>query len=197
MLRRFHTKGGLRVRRYVLPGALGVGILLFGFWLGQAAQAQGTTQPGSAQDPIVTESYVTQAIANALSGQVTPMVGQAVQTAITQQVTPLIQSTVQTDLSKLPQAGALSVVTVAKGQELVAQQGTEVILRSGGALVYLPPSAAGGFADITGGRNIGQGGLVPANHLLVAARSDGRSIVPQGQSCLLMVIGAYTLQPAN
>lgn len=185
------------MRRYVLSAAIGIGILLVGFWLGQQAAAQGGAQPGSAQDPIVTESYVTQAIANALSGQVTPMVTTAVQTAITQQITPLVQSTVQADISKLPSAGGLSVVQLQKGQELVAQAGTEVILRSGGAAVYLPATAGGGFADITAGKNIGQGGVVPSNHLLIAARSDGRSIVPKAASCLLMVIGAYTVQPAN
>lgn len=191
------SKGAFRVRRYVLTGALGLLVLLGGFWLGQQAAAQGGVQPGSAQDPIVTESYVTQAITNALSGQVTPMVSQAVQTAITQQLAPLVQSTVTQDLAKQPQAQSLAVVTLVQGQELVAQQGTEFILRSGAASVLLPPAAAGGFSDLTGGKDIGQGGAVPANHLLLAARSDGRSIVPKTPSCLVIVIGAYVVQPAN
>ncbi len=181
-----------------------VGLVLIGcaFFVGRA-DAQGSAAPGSAQDPLASVSYVTQAVQNALTQQVPTLVTQGVQSALPGVVTPLVQSTVQTDvqsaISQLPQGGGgqVTVVTVEPGQKLVAQAGTEFILRGGNAVVSLSPTSAGGFSDLTGGANLGQGASVPANHLLLAARSDGRAIAPNGNVRLLViVVGQYALQPA-
>jgi hypothetical protein len=146
-------------------------------------------------------TLVTQGVQSAITQQVPALVTQGVQSALPGVVTPLVQSTVETDvqsaISQLPQGGGgqIAVVTVDPGQELIAQAGTEFILRGGNAVVTLSPTSAGGFSDLTGGADLGQGASVPANHLLLAARSDGRAITPAGKVRLLViVIGQYTLQ---
>lgn len=190
------------IRRKVVWPVLGIVLLAAGFFVGRA-DAQGGAAPGSAADPLASVSYVTQAVQTALSQQVPALVTQAVQSALPGVVTPMVQSTVQTDvqaaIANLPAAGGqVAVVTVAAGQKLVAEQGTELILRGGSAVVSLLPTSAGGFSDLTGGADLGQGASVPMNHLLLAARSDGRAIAPQGSAhALVIVIGQYNLQPAQ
>ncbi len=206
-------------RRFVWP-AVGLVLVSCAFFVGRA-DAQGSATPGSAQDPLASVSYVAQAISTAITQQVPPLITQGVQSAVPGVVTPLVQSSVQSDvqstlpgvvtplvqtdvqnaLSSLPQGGGsaqIAVVSVPPGQKLVAQAGTEFILRGGNAVVTLLPTSAGGFSDLTSGQNLGQGAAVPANHLLLAARSDGRAITPVGAARLLViVIGQYALQPAT
>ncbi len=191
------------MRRMPLLALAAVVMLAVGFWFGQAA-AQSGAAPGSTQDPLASVSYVTQAISSALSGQVPSLVSQGIQSALPGVVTPLVQSTVQTDLQAalkaLPTGGSQTVVVVSvpPGDELVAQQGTEFVLRGGTAVVRLAPTSGGGFADLTSGQNLGQGASVPQNQLLLAARTDGRGIVPLGSARLLvLVLGQYTLEPAQ
>ena len=194
--------GGLSVRRLSLVILAAFGMLAVGFWFGQAA-AQSGAVPGSAQDPLASVSYVTQAISSALQGQVPDLVTAGIQSALPGVVTPIVQSTVQTQLQaalkNLPAGGSsTTVVSVPPGQELVADQGTEFVLRGGSATVRLLGTSGGGFADLTSGQNLGQGAVVPQNHLLLAARSDGRGIVPVGTArILVLVLGQYTVQSAN
>ena len=190
------------MRRIALLVVAALGVLGVGFWFGQAS-AQTGAAPGSAQDPLVSVSYVTQAISAALQGQVPSLVSQGIQSALPGVVTPLVQSTVQTDVQaavkNLPTGGSTSVavVSVPPGQELLADQGTEFVLRGGSAIVQLAPSSAGGFADLTSGENLAQGATVPQNQLLLAARTDGRGILPVGKArILVLVIGQYTVQAA-
>ncbi|MDA8344319.1 MAG: hypothetical protein M0Z66_02420 [Thermaerobacter sp.] len=190
-------------RRFVWP-ALGLVLIGCAFFVGRA-DAQGSATPGSSQDPLASVSYVGQAVQNALTQQVPALVTQGIQSALPGVVTPLVQSTVQTDvqnaIATLPQGGGseqVAVVSVPPGQKLVAQQGTEFILRGGNGTVSLSPTSAGGFSDLTGGQDLGQGASVPMNHLLLAARSDGRAITPVGNVRLLViVIGQYTLEPGS
>ena len=191
------------MRRSYLWTVVGLTLIGCAFFVGRA-DAQGGAAPGSSSDPLASVSYVAQAVQTALTQQVPALVTQGVQSALPGVVTPLVQSTVQTAvqsaIANLPQGGGaqVAVVSVPSGQKLVAQQGTEFILRGGAAVVSLLPTSAGGFSDLTGGTDLGQGASVPANHLLLAARSDGRAIAPVGSGRLLViVIGQYSLQPAS
>jgi len=82
------------------------------------------------------------------------------------------------------------IVNLEPGQRLIAQAGAEIILRAGKACVIASP--AGGLADVTAGRDVGQGTLV-ANHLLVVPRSDGRGVEALTRT-VLMARGAFTIQ---
>ena len=82
------------------------------------------------------------------------------------------------------------IVNLEPGQRLMAQAGAEIILRAGKACVIASP--AGGLADVTAGRDVGQGTLV-ANHLLVVPRSDGRGVEALTRT-VLMARGAFTIQ---
>ncbi len=82
------------------------------------------------------------------------------------------------------------VVTMYPGQRLVADAGAEIIVRAGKATAVV--SQLGGLADVTAGRDVGQGEVVDLNHLLVIPRSDGRGLVAVTE-VILMVRGRYRI----
>jgi hypothetical protein len=75
------------------------------------------------------------------------------------------------------------------GQTLIIENGTEIILRSGAAVVVAGPN---GLTDATAGADILNGETVRRNHMIIAPATDGRGIRFTADSWI-MVRGAYTL----
>ncbi|MDQ0192200.1 hypothetical protein [Paenibacillus wynnii] len=163
-------------------------LMSIGIWAGSilnitADGASVSTQPGTADDPVVTKSYVDQQIQKALQGG-------AVSTP-TPTVTP---APTQTPGSGPSSSDAVVIVDVKPGQTLIASAGAEFIVRAGKAIIY--SNDANGVADLTDGKDLTNGQVAPSNHLLSYPR-DGRGIsVQNGQTLGLtvMVRGGYTLQ---
>lgn len=143
--------------------------------LNTPADGAGTT-PGTTDDPVVTKSYVDQQIQQALNGGGG---GNTNPTNPTQ-----------------PSQGADEVKNVAlkPGKILIADVGTEFIVRSGNAVIYT--EVASGVADLTDGKDLLNGETAPKNHLLSFPR-EGRGIqVKEGQTSnlIVMVRGGYTIK---
>ncbi|KOP66186.1 hypothetical protein AMS62_13735 [Bacillus sp. FJAT-18019] len=156
-----------------------------GIWIGAAfnntATGAGTT-PGTTDDPVVTKSYVDQQIQQALNG------GGGNSTNPTQPSTP--------STPEQPSQGADEVKNVAlkPGKLLIADAGTEFIVRSGHAVIYT--EVASGVADLTDGKDLLNGQAAPKNHLLSFPR-EGRGIqVKEGSqsNLIVMVRGGYTIK---
>lgn len=167
----------MRTHWKVSLAALAIGA---GVWIGAAysntAIGAGTSQPGTTDDPVVTKSYVDQQIQQALNG------GGGGSTNPTNP-TP-------------PSQGADEVknVTLKPGKLLIADAGTEFIVRSGIAVIYT--EVASGVADLTDGKDLLNGQAAPKNHLLSFPR-EGRGIqVKEGQqsNLIVMVRGGYTIK---
>ncbi|WP_178023352.1 hypothetical protein [uncultured Paenibacillus sp.] len=149
-----------------------------GSLLNMQAEGAGTT-PGTADDPVVTKSYVDQAIQQAMGGG-------GGSTA------PSTPSTGGSG-SGSSEAG-IQIVEVKPGKILVAAAGAEFIVRSGKAVIYSADS--NGVADLTDGKDITNGGAVANNHLLSFPR-EGRGIqVQEGDThnLTVMVRGGYQLK---
>ena len=86
------------------------------------------------------------------------------------------------------------VVNVTKGQQLVADAGAEIIVRAGNATAVA--STLGGVSDLTGGDDRKLGEALPANHLLIVPRGDGRGLVAVSD-LVLLVRGTYSLKTAG
>ncbi len=133
---------------------LGLGLLVLvlvgtGFVIGQNVQAAlGVPEPGSADDPLVSRSYVDQYVRQ-------------------------------------------EIVVLQPGQELVAQAGTEFVVRSGKAVAL--GAESGGLADLTAGTDVGTGRVLQKNHLFLVPRSDGRGVRAQ-TTVILLVRGPFTLK---
>ncbi len=91
-------------------------------------------------------------------------------------------------------ADAFTVVELKPGQELQCTAATELILRSGSAVI-VSPFENQGLCDITAGVDLAGGTKVPKNHCLLIPRgNDGRGIKITGTgSAFVMVGGAYTI----
>jgi len=157
-----------------ITAVLGVAFCV-NYILNTPADGAGTT-PGTTDDPVVTKSYVDQQIQQALNGG---SGGNTNPTNPTQ-----------------PSQGADEVKNVAlkPGKILIADAGTEFIVRSGNAVIYTEVSS--GVADLTDGKDLLNGQAAPKNHLLSFPR-EGRGIqVKEGQTSnlIVMVRGGYTIK---
>lgn len=168
------------VWKYTAAAVVIGGSLWAGSLLNLTAEgASVASQPGSSDDPVVTKSYVDQAIQQALKGGGTS-------------TTPSTPSTGGSTGGSA--AEAVEIVTVKPGETLIAGAGAEFVVRAGKAVIY--SSDSNGVADLTDGVDIKNGGTVMNNHLLSFPR-EGRGIqVQEGNtySLTVMVRGAYSIR---
>ncbi len=135
-------------------------------------------QPGSAQDPLVTKSYVD----DKLSQSATKVDQQAIVDDVMAQIEFLYGDTLSgnntgsnTTATPGQEAAQTYVPVSAKaGQIIVGHEGTEIILRSGTAVGYCP--GANGLVNVTQGSELGNGDAVKLNNLLIVPRHDGRGV---------------------
>ena len=86
---------------------------------------------------------------------------------------------------------SFQVVNMSKGDVLIGEAGTEIILRMGTAEIIA--TQKGGLADLTAGTDLTDGTNMPANHHLVIPVDDGRGIKAKDK-VIVMVKGDYTLK---
>lgn len=193
-----------------------------GVYLGNTVLAgSGVAEPGSIDDPIVSKSYVDEQ-ADAVKLKVKTELQTELKTQLDAQKVAVDEKLVTYDtklaevdkslaevktnlidlskkISTQPASGfGLTVVEVRAGQQLIAFEGTEFIVRNG--QLYSIVSAQGGIPDLTGGKDLGKDEVVPLNHLLLFPRSDGRGVRMPADSkavAYIMVRGAYELRNAD
>lgn len=166
-------------------------LLAGGVWAGSllnvTAEGAGVgSQPGTADDPVVTKSYVDQQIQKALSGgAITTPVATA---------TPSPSSAPTATTSPTTSSNESVIVDVKPGQTLIASAGAEFIVRAGKAVIF--SQDANGVADLTDGKDLLNGVAAPTNHLLSFPRNGRGITVQEGQTLglVVMVRGGYTLK---
>ncbi|WP_408892946.1 hypothetical protein [Paenibacillus taichungensis] len=187
--------------------ALAIGV---GVWVGSVysntATGAGTIQPGTADDPVVTKSYVDQQIQQALGGKISTGSGNTSSGADSNAGNGSNTGSTGTGNSSntggdttLPPlvsgaSDALEIVMVKPGQQLIGATGAEFIVRSGKAVIV--SEGTNGVADLTDGVDLTNGQEAPNNHLLSFPK-DGRGItVLDGNkySLTVMVRGGYSLK---
>ena len=154
--------------------------------------ADGVT-PGSEQDPIVTQSYVEQK-----SEQIKYYIDSLIAQETAKLKTELELK--EQEIAKLREeikdaakaAGKFQVVEMQKGQMLIAGEGAEIIPRSGKFSAI--EDAFGGLSDITAAKDLKNGEAVVNNHMLIAARGEGRGLKALADKSFLIIKGTYTLQ---
>lgn len=125
------------------------------------------TTAGTDSDPVVTKSYVDNAIAGIKSGGNTP------------------------DNTGSDSEDGFQIIELKAGQQLTGYQDTQLVVRSGSVRAVIP--GENGLSDLTDGSDITVNNVsVRANHLILVPRSDGRGIKARTDS-FVMVKGAYTI----
>ena len=140
---------------------------------------------GSADDPLVTLSY--------LNETVLPKLVQTVQASADTRKAELTEQFNQA----LSQSGggsgtsaSYTVVTLAAGQRMDLELGAEVMLRVGSATAGAMENPA--LVDITTGGNLNNGSSLVQNHLYLATMTD--HYIPAGSGTVrVLVRGGYTL----
>lgn len=183
----------LQMKRIVVAVVTGLSLLAAGFWLGQAS-AEGY-EPGSANDPLASKSYVDQVAATLrlyLDGSFlkrdqfdTATAGLATKAQV-QEVTARLATKAQ-----LQESLQFRVIEVKAGQQVLGEAGSEIVLRGGHAVAIT--SVMGGLLNVTAGRDIANGEVILANHLLIVPRSDGRGLLAKSH-LFLMVKGPVTIK---
>jgi hypothetical protein len=148
--------------------------LAIGVAIGQVSKADTPSAPGSADDPIVTKSYVDQKLAGVGGG------------------TPNTGGNTGGSTGGMATGASYKVVTLDPGQTIKGGEGAEFILRGGAATAIA--SSNGGVSDVTGGTDLAQGEKIEVNHLLLTPRNDGRGMKVGGSTAYVLVRGSYTIQ---
>ncbi|MNI54355.1 hypothetical protein D3C73_1092470 [compost metagenome] len=176
-----------------VTGVLAVTLIAGSLLNSYADGASVGNQPGTADDPVVTKSYVDQQIQKALQGGSIATQAPAATAAPTPAPTA-VATTAPATGSNSSAGDEVIIVDVKPGQTLIAGAGAEFIVRAGKAVIY--SQDANGVADLTDGVDLPNGQAAPSNHLLSFPRA-GRGIAVQSDQTLglvVMVRGAYTLQ---
>ena len=161
---------------YTATIAILAGLLLLSYFYIPAV-----AQPGTANDPLVTQRYVDERIGE-LQAQIALM--QAQITALQQG-----QGTPGGNQVAGGQVVPFTPLFVPRGSTLIAEAGVEFILRSGSANVIAGPN---GLVDVTAGRDIGNGQAVSRNHLMLVPATDGRGL-SFVTDAWLMIKGGFTI----
>lgn len=123
------------------------GAVAFGAFLGGNTGLVGSANPGSVDDPLVTRSYVHQAVGRAL--QDFSVGGQGM-------------------------SMAFAPVHVLANHVILGGEGTVIILRSGIATAHVP--GADGIVNTSLGSDMFHGDHIVTNHYLIIPRNDGRGV---------------------
>jgi hypothetical protein len=177
-------------------------------------------QPGTPQDPLVTRNYVDARVAelqaeiaalrNIVAG-VSPsdilnlpqqpaqaVFTQADRDALMAEMVALFEETYAELILQqalhgpgyVTQVVPFRVLRAQPGQVITFESGSEFILRSGTAVALTGP--LNGIPDVTAGADIMNGEPIGINHLMIMPFTDGRGIVTQTESWV-MVRGGYLL----
>lgn len=84
------------------------------------------------------------------------------------------------------------VVEMQQGEKIIAKESAEIIVRSGTAKA-IANEAGDGLSDVTTGSDIKNMVVVEKNHLLIVPRTDGRGLLFDTES-YIMIKGNYTIE---
>lgn len=138
--------------------------------------------PGDSSDPIVVLSYLNQRLDKLINDYKLDTIE-----SMQAKINSLEEKKPSTD-GGTTDSKAFEIVQINAGEKLIAESGTELILRGGEAFII--GSDLGGITDVTAGYDFTSDMKVRDNHYLIIPRSDGRGVYTNDYA-LFMVRGAY------
>ncbi|OWZ84970.1 hypothetical protein [Natranaerobius trueperi] len=172
-------------------------VILGGLFVGQAVLADVNSDPGSQEDPLVTESYVNDVMKEELRDELEKEIFEEINELKTELDERLANLDELDELEELEElldiegSDQFEVVQVSAGDTIIGGASSEMILRAGSGSAVATTS--GGLADLTAGVDIQDGEDIPQNHSLLIARDDGRGISVRNDA-VIMVRGEYDIK---
>lgn len=140
--------------------------------------APASAEPGSADDPLITLSYVEDVLIPQMKGYVDSSVAGIGASSAPQSVT-------------VEGGSYYNIVNVSKGQTIIGDRSCQMILRMGSGTIVA--TEKGGIADVTLGYDLPNGTAAPSNHLLIIPVDDGRGIKMTSDG-IIMICGSYSVK---
>lgn len=152
------------------------------------ASEAGYIEPGSEADPLVSKSYVEKKFNQVKNSSDS---NQIKLEEIEKNIENILENNGNNNESgNVVASENFKVVELKEGQTIIAEENTEIIVRSG--RVSAIAGIRGGISDITGGIDLQTGDEVSLNHHLLIPRSDGRGIEVMSNGTFIMIKGKYT-----
>jgi len=179
-----------KMKNIIYPAII---VMLAGLLIFSYLQTTAYAQPGTANDPLVTQRYVDERIAD-LQAQISALQNQQGGTSLpgTATLSQADRDALINEITHAVTAGQVVPFTplfVPSGSTLIAEAGVEFILRSGSAYVIAGPN---GLVDATAGKDIANGQPVSRNHLILVPATDGRGLNFTSDAWL-MIKGGYII----
>nr|MBQ4319876.1 hypothetical protein [Clostridia bacterium] len=148
-------------------------------------------------DPLVTLSYV-EKVKSQMYDEIYAKVMSDIAIEIEKAVNTALAAQPEVTLPEIPEIhDKYEVVSLNKGQSILAGDACEMILRSGTASVVVTDKvnidAQVGLSDLTGACELLVGTDVPRNHYIIVSRGDGRGMCATSDIIYLMVRGEYQI----
>ncbi|MCI8328631.1 MAG: hypothetical protein HFG02_03165 [Oscillibacter sp.] len=150
-------------------------VVLLALSAGLMTTASLAAEAGSAQDPLVTLSYLNDTFFSQIMQRVDQKIAER-----TGQAVPSGGGT----------SASFAVVTLREGQTLTGDIGCEVMLRVGSAVCVAPSDP--GLIDETSGSALANGGSLVQNHLYMMT-IEGRGVRASAGTVKVMARGSYTV----
>ncbi|MBR3641277.1 MAG: hypothetical protein IKN53_04530 [Oscillibacter sp.] len=138
-------------------------------------------EPGTADDPLVTLSYLNDTFLGQLMARVDQKIGER---------NAQIAKELAGESADGGESATFTVVTLSKGQTLTGEIGCEVMLRVGSATCVSPSNP--GLIDETSGSTLANGGALTANHLYMMT-IEGRGVKAGADTVKLLARGAWKI----
>ena len=181
-------------------------VMILSFFLSSsvAGADQTNAAAGSADDPLVTLSYINkvfkpqidQSTEKIITDKLKDYKPAATTPAPTPTPTPTEPPVYNNNTYILSEGASVSylVLELTKGQKLRVKSGSlELILRPGGVASVISEYQTQGIADLTTGSELLNGKSVPVNHSLLIPRADDRGILITSVIAYVMVRGDYEI----
>ncbi len=187
------------MKKLIIPATI-ISILIMALFTEESFATSGT--PGSSSDPVVTKSYVDEQIASILNNISTNNnsgsnngynLSQDDYDALVQRITLEVKNEMEVAIEdQIKGVKPLhEPVHAILGQTIIGGKGTEIILRSGEAVIY--SSVENGVTNLTTGINLDDNEQVAKDNLLIVPRNDGRGVTVTTDEAWFMIRGEYEI----
>ena len=187
--------------------------------IGAAEKADDSAVPGSASDPIVTLSYITEVLKPQITAEILASMSGMDVSAIIDGLKGTSDNSGENTISA-PEANSpninggdnqnlldhsamniephaadsYKVIELKMGQKIKPVSGSiELIVRQGSTAVALTPFKDQGIGNLTTGDELLNDEQIPTNHSLLIPRADGRSVCVLSDVAYIMVRGEYEI----